>query len=64
MIEFDYLYYTVIEEPQYTKYLYAYGNYQNFVIELLEVQWAQIYELVSVDDKWSHFHDIFTMLVN
>ena len=64
MIEFDYLCYAVVEEPQYTKYLYKLGNYQDFVAELLEVQWTQIFELLSVDDMWSYFHELFTQLVN
>ena len=34
VIEFDYLCYTVVEEPHYTKYLYKLGNYQDFVAEL------------------------------
>ena len=35
--------------------LYALGNYQNFVAELLKVQWAQIFEsALSVDVMWSH----------
>ena len=25
---------------------------------------TQIFESLSVDDMWSHFHDLFTMLVN
>ena len=59
MIEFDYLSYTVVEEPQYTKYLYTLGNYQNFAAELLEVQWAQILShYCMVVDMWSYFHDI------
>ena len=53
MIEFDYLCHNVVEEPQYTKYLYKLGNYQDFVAELVEFQWTQIFELLSVDDMWS-----------
>ena len=49
MIEFDYLCYTVVEEPHFMKYLYALGNYQDFVAELLKVQWAQTFESLSVD---------------
>ena len=59
MIEFNYLCYTVVEEPHFTKYLYALGNYQDFVAELLK-----IFKSLSVDEMWSHFHDIFTTLVN
>ena len=50
MIEFNYLCYTAVEEPHFTKYLYALGNYQDFVAELLKVQWAQIFESLSVDE--------------
>ena len=39
MIQLDYiilyLCYTVVEEPHYTIYLYALGNYQNIVTESL-----------------------------
>ena len=44
--------------------MYKLGNYQAFVAELLEVQWTQIFELLSVDDMWSYFHELFTKLVN
>ena len=54
VIEFDYLCYTVVEEPHYAKYFYKLGNYLDFVAELLEVQWTQIFELLSVDDMWSY----------
>ena len=64
MIEFNYLCYTAVEEPHFTKYLYALGNYQDFVAELLKVQWAQIFESLSVDEMWSQFHDIFITLVS
>ena len=47
-------------EPQYKKYLYKLSNYQDFVAELLKVQWTQIFESLSVDDMWSHFHDLLT----
>ena len=64
MIESNYLCYTAVEEPHFTKYLYALGNYQDFVAELLKVQWAQIFESLSVDEMWSQFHDIFIILVS
>ena len=37
MIESNYLCYTAVEEPHFTKYLYVLGNYQDFVAELLKV---------------------------
>ena len=58
MIEFNYLCYTAVEESHFTKYLYALGNYQDFVAELLKVQWAQIFESLSVDEMWLQFQDI------
>ena len=62
MIEFDYLCCTVVEEPHSTRYLYALGNYQDFVAELLKVQWAQIFKSLSVDEMWSHFMIFFTLV--
>ena len=64
MIESNYLCCTAVEEPHFTKYLYALGNYQDFVAELLKVQWAQIFESLSVDEMWSQFYDIFITLVS
>lgn len=66
MIEFEYIsmLYHILQNPYVTRYLYNFGNYQEFVAELLEDEWNQLFfEAVSVDDMWMYFHNIFTALV-
>ena len=59
MIEFEYLCYTAVTECCITKYLYDIGDYHEFAAELLEIEWSQDFDALSVDDMWSHFHNIF-----
>ena len=42
MIEFEYSCYTAVAECCTTKYLYDIGNYQDFVAELLGIEWSQV----------------------
>ena len=57
MLKFDYLCYTVNDELQFTKYLYAFGNHTDLVPGLLDIDWAQVlnHHLLSTDDMWSYF---------
>ena len=39
-------------------------NYTDLVTELLDVDWAQVFDSLSTDDMWSYFHNIFANLID
>ena len=39
--------------------LYDFDNYQKVVAKLLEIDWFQIFDTLSVDDGWMNYHIVF-----
>ena len=46
------------------RYLYDFGDYQQIVTKLLEIDWSQIFDTLSVDDGWIYFHKVLVSLVD
>ena len=55
MVEFEYICYAVAVDNHIPRYLYDLGDYQQIVAKLLEIDWSQIFETLSVDDGWIYF---------
>ena len=55
MIEFSYLCYTAVEEPHFTKCLYALGNYQDFVAKFSGLRFLNHYQLMKCGHNFMIF---------
>ena len=64
MVEFEYVCYAVTVENHIPRYLYDFGDYQRIVTKLLEIDWSQIFDTLSVDDGWMYFHKVLVPLVD
>ena len=65
MVEFEYICYAVTVENHIPRYLYDFGDYHQIVTKLLEIDWSQIFDTISVDDWWiSIFSQSFGFIVD
>ena len=44
--------------------MYDFGDYQQIVAKLLEIDWSQFFDTLSADDGWIYFHKILVSLVD
>ena len=51
--------YAVTVDNHIPRYLYDFGDYQQIVTKLLETDWSQIFDTLSVDDGWTYFSQSF-----
>ena len=54
MVEFEYICYAVAVDIHIPRYLYDFGNCQQIVAKLLEIDWSKTFDTLSVDDGWMH----------
>ena len=54
MVEFEYICYAVAVDNHIPRYLYDFGDYQQIVANLLEIDWSKTFDTLSVDDGWMH----------
>ena len=64
MVEFEYICYAVAVDNHIPRYLYDFGDYQQIVANLLEIDWSKTFDTLSVDDGWMHFYNVFIALVD
>ena len=64
MVEFEYICYVVTVENHILRYLYDFGDYKQIVTKLLEINWFQIFDTLSVDDEWIYFYKVLFSLVD
>ena len=46
------------------RYLYDFGDYQQIVTKLSEIDWSQIFDTLSADDGWIYFQKVLVSLVD
>ena len=64
MICFDYVCSMGIPTSSGRKYLYEKGDYNQFNRELLDLDWNVMFNGLTTEEMWHHFHSIYCKLVD
>ena len=64
VISFEFLCYHSVECINVPKYLYGRGDYESMTHELLNVDWAYLFEGQDIDSMWSCFHTKLLKLID
>ena len=64
VITFHFLCYHSIERVNVPRYLYDQGDYESMMHELLDIDWAQLFENQNMESMWLSFHTRMLDLIN